>query len=257
MFDLDNIREVVDSLHRKTELQQLRWDLDTKEEAFVPLPLVLDAHRKSVNCIVSAFRCHTPASVFRLRHFDVAEGPDAAVLSVLRPTDDKTLGDWAVSEGDPDWPRILGLYMCIRSQFPPDVVRDVLHGIEGEAADVEESDEQSFSFEESTRQFFASVAGSWVLWYYRGSTRRVERLRIDEEGNYYIIKRGDRPYFRLRDVFYDPDGRSVSFAKEEATGPREGRIRQVEVLRVSPDGMRMTGYAQHDGHRLEYARVVE
>lgn len=256
MLDLENMRVVAEKLVEKTEEGKLRWDsISTWDVAEgLPAPLIRNLRPYPISFVTTSFACHTPATLFHIHHYDVAGAPNVIVLSVLTPMKDKNNGDWIVSQGDEDWRKLELLYDCIRKRFTSERFEDVLAGIDEGTVD-QAAEKDNLSFEEAANRFFRKVAGSWKLEFYRGSDRRYEELRIDDEGNYFIPKYPDKPYFQLRDVYFDPDGHNVSFAKFDCIGIHRGRVRQVEVLRIDPNWRWMKGYAQHDEHRLEYTRL--
>jgi hypothetical protein len=106
---------------------------------------------------------------------------------------------------------------------------------------------------EKALRLFEMVKGRWHLDYGRGQ----EEIEIDEAGNLYIVKasrgkdvaREIKPRYRLELLECDENLRHIELAKVDLTG----RVRQIEVLDISPE--KMKGVAKHDGHQLVYQRV--
>lgn len=98
--------------------------------------------------------------------------------------------------------------------------------------------------DEQARAFFDKIKGKWELEFEkRDGSIGLESLEIDKAGNYLT---NGQPRFRFALVSCDEQLEEVDVAKEELNG----RVRQVEVLTISP--VAMVGYAKHDEHSLRY-----
>lgn len=255
MANILNMQQVLQSLIQRTRARQLRWDIDTGFDLARESPVEIrrESGVNATSVLASAYVCRLPHSIIRVRYYDARNAPAVAVLRIELPNGG-LLGDWTIFDGDPVWNELQGLVQLIAEQCAQPVFEEFLRSIDEVSLDTNSTEHRGLASEEAALRFFKFAAGPWNLTYYRGNVGYHEELRIDESGNYFLLKIKDRPYFYLRDVYYDPENRSVSFAKVDATGVKAGKIRQTEVLQIDATGQSMKGYAQHDRHRLEYTR---
>ncbi len=248
MPTINNMREVLASLVKKTEMQKIRWDLDHNWDAAGPQAL---PERQGTSVFTSSFIAHFPHSIIRAKFVEADNGLNYAQF-IVEELEGGMLGDWIILDGDPDWSKAHELFKLVADQCSSKALARLVEQIE-QSNQMGESENANFQDDLAT-QFFKRIAGQWHLTYYRGKNGFPEDCRIDAAGQYFVEKKRETPYFYLSDVFYDPEGNNVSFAKVEAAGPKKGKTRQVEVLQIDPKGQWMKGYAQDDGHRLEYVR---
>jgi hypothetical protein len=251
MMPVDEMREIVKSLLERTVSKQVPWRRDSAENIEGVQQAIFKRIPRPTSAAIVAYVTVLPQSIIRIVKATI--GPDHEFIQFsFHLSDESILGSWLVSNEAEDWATADGLFTLIREQIGADwnlVISDVvsLNQTVGLAGDVG-------SFPQSTA-FFRKVAGEWQLtWFAHGAEAGREDVRIDEVGNYYTKPREPSPYLWLRDVFYDAAKRHVTFAKIRATGLLKGKAVQTEVLEISEDGRQMSGYAQHDGHRLVYKR---
>ena len=247
MLTIENMRLVVDSLCTKTRYKRISWRVAEDRVQFTrssesEMPL-----RQSVASM--SYIATFPHVSIMFSRFDFADGPSYAEFS-FRLIEGTLLGRWRIREGDEDWRLVDALSNSLSSE---DHFTAIIKDVE-EATD---ANPPMPPIGEHAADFFTWVRGQWSLTFFKGDKGRSEDVRIDSEGNYYTQASHDVPRFALRNVFYDSEGKTVSFAKVIATGERKGRVFQTEVLEISEDRKRMKGFAQHDGHQLIYTRVPQ
>jgi hypothetical protein len=252
MMPVDEMRAILKSLLERTGAKEIPWQRESLDKlGGTPSWALMTSILRPTSATVVAFVTVLPQSIIRIAK--VAAGPDNEFIQFsFHLSDESILGSWMISKETDDWATADQLFTLIRDQIGAAwnvVISDVL-GIRQNVASATAASPLEW------RDFFRTVSGEWELTWFspRGALGGHEDARIDEEGNYYTAKRGESPYMQLRDVFYDPVKRQVTFAKVSKTGLMEGSVRQREVLEISPDGSQMSGYAQHDGHRLLYKR---
>lgn len=242
---MSDVQKILESLLLRTQRSELKWSADAKlTDARHPLDVTdgRDAEPKSV--VVSAFVCTFPQSRIRIRMYEVNGAPDLAIVQI-ELISGEVVTEWRLAAGAVEWDVMVPLWSAAKAQVMSTVVDELL----GEPVT------PTVSVEDRRQQFLQLVAGQWRLEYQSGPRWCPEELRIDIHGNYYAKHKGDQPYFTLRNIYYDPIGHNVTFEKVEAAGPKKGDLRQVEVLRVDPQGQWMKGYAQEDAHGLRYERI--
>jgi hypothetical protein len=249
MMPLDDMRKLVTSLLERTNAKQIPWQRESVEKLGPVWPLIRSI-LEPTSAMTIAFVAVLPQSIIRVAKVTVGSHHEFIQFS-FHLSDESILGSMSISNGSDDWATADQLVTLIREQVGADwnvVISDVLG--------VNQSVSGGAVVPSEWKDFFRAVSGEWDLTWFaaRGAVAGHEEARIDEQGNYYTKKRGESPHMWLRDVFYDPLKRKVTFAKISTTGLMEGLVRQREVLEISDDGNEMSGYAQHDGHRLLYKR---
>lgn len=239
-----DLQELLTVLSKWTDANTAQWELDSDlSDAEHPITARRPTLSQATNLGIVGYTLHHAQYQVRLLCFDVAGDLDFVQISLESPSGGK-LRTWALAQGSSEWQTVRGLLAKIKDRTTKGIL------------DQFKSTDAPTQLDAKSAEFFKTIAGTWKLEYERDKKTYSEEINIDQKGNYcYLKDNAETLAFVLRDVYYDPDGRTVTFSKIEAAGARKGLLRHVEVLKIDPTATVMSGFAQHDRHSLKYTRL--